>query len=187
MVSWAVIARRIRVPLGFAFAFLYLWLAKPTTKSILIGTIVVLAGLWLRAMASGHIQKNAELTVTGPYAYTRNPLYLGSLILASGFAAAARSWWIAALVAAMFLIIYVPVIQSEEEFLRVRFAEFERYARSVPVLLPNFGLRGRFARPHQAGGASFSWELYLKHREYRAALGAFATMLVLSAKMFWSK
>ena len=96
MASWSAIARRIRVPLGFVFALLYFWLAKPTVKSILIGTALVIPGLLIRALASGQLQKNEQLATGGPYAYTRNPLYLGSLILAIGFALASRSWWIVA-------------------------------------------------------------------------------------------
>ena len=91
--TWAKIARRIRVPLSFAFAILYFWLAQPTVISMLVGGAIVIPGLLVRALASGHVQKNEQLATTGPYAYTRNPLYLGSLILALGFAFAARSWW----------------------------------------------------------------------------------------------
>src|SRR5262249_26317754 len=91
---WSAIARRIRVPLGFAFAALYLWLAHPTRNSLVCGILVVIPGLIIRVLASGHVRKNEQLTTTGPYAYTRNPLYLGSFVIALGFAIAARSWWI---------------------------------------------------------------------------------------------
>src|SRR6202167_2838143 len=94
--SWRRIARRIRVPLGFVFTAIFLWLAKPTAKSMLIGSALIIPGLVLRSLASGHVKKNEELTMTGPYAYTRNPLYLGSLLLTVGFAISARSWWIGA-------------------------------------------------------------------------------------------
>ena len=89
--TWSRLARRIRVPLGFAFAALYIFLAQPTLLSIVTGSIVALAGVAIRATASGHISKNSELTTSGPYAYTRNPLYLGSIVIAAGFAIAARS------------------------------------------------------------------------------------------------
>ncbi len=91
MTKWAAIARRIRVPVGFAFAALYLWLAKPSVTSICAGAIVIITGLAIRALASGHVRKNEQLTTSGPYAYIRHPLYLGSLIMASGFALAART------------------------------------------------------------------------------------------------
>src|SRR5262252_2398035 len=93
--SWSRIARRIRVPLGFLFAAFYLWRARPTWLSLSIGAAVAALGIFLRAVASGHVKKNEELATTGPYAYCRNPLYLGSIIIAIGFAIAARDIWIA--------------------------------------------------------------------------------------------
>src|SRR5262249_34237560 len=119
--SWSQIARRIRVPLGFVTAAAYLWQARPTQASILIGSIVVLIGLATRAHASGHVRKNEVLTTTGPYAYTRNPLYFGSVVMTLGFIIASRSCWIALLVFVIFWAIYIPVIKSEEQFLRSRF------------------------------------------------------------------
>ena len=90
---WQKIARRIRVPLGFIFAIVYLWLARPTTTSLLAGALVLLPGLLLRGLASGHVQKDKQLTTSGPYAYTRNPLYLGSLMLAAGVVHLALLFW----------------------------------------------------------------------------------------------
>ncbi|SRR5712692_2805357 len=177
-ISWTRIARRFRVPLGFAFAILYFWLAKPTARSILIGATLVIPGLVVRALASGHVQKNERLTTSGPYAYTRNPLYLGSLILAAGFALAARSWWIAIAMAVFVLAIYLPVIRAEETFLRDRFPQFKEYARDVPRLLPRLTAVAE-------SRASFSWELYWKHREYNALLGSVAMMAALAAKLVW--
>ncbi|HEX4485386.1 MAG TPA: isoprenylcysteine carboxylmethyltransferase family protein [Terriglobales bacterium] len=178
MPSWSKIARRIRVPLGFAFAVLYVWLAKPSVLSILLGLVLVIPGLAIRALASGHVRKNEQLTTSGPYAYTRNPLYLGSLILALGFVVASRSWWIAGFMLLMFLAIYIPVIKSEEDYLRGKFSEFDEYARMVPRLIP------RIKAPSD-GGVSFSKELYLKHREYNALLGALAVTAFLVGKLLW--
>jgi protein-S-isoprenylcysteine O-methyltransferase Ste14 len=176
--TWAKIARRIRVPLSFAFTALYLWLAKPTVLSVLIGSALIVPGLAIRALASGHVQKNEHLTTTGPYAYTRNPLYLGSLILAVGFAISARNWWIGAGLVFIFLAIYLPVIRGEEEFLRAHFPEFAEYARQVPRLLPRLSYFG------DAHGR-FSWDLYWKHREYNATLGSAALLAALMAKLLW--
>jgi len=176
MASWSAIARRIRVPLGFVFAVLFLWLAKPTVKSVLVGASLIIPGLVIRALASGHLQKNEQLATGGPYAHTRNPLYLGSLILAVGFAVTARSWWIAAGIVLIFFAIYVPVIRAEEAFLRERFPQFEDYAREVPILLPRLSAVGK-------PGGGFSWDLYWKHREYNAALGSAAMIAALIAKV----
>ena len=176
--SWSTVARHIRVPLGFLFAVFYIWLAKPTTMSILFGAGLVVPGLLLRALASGHVQKNEQLTTSGPYAYIRNPLYLGSLILAAGFALAAHSWWIAGALAVFFVAIYVPVIRSEEAFLRRRFPQFEEYAHCVPALLP------RLSRYGSASG-SFSWDLYWKHREYNALLGSAVITAALVVKLIY--
>ncbi|HZR58489.1 MAG TPA: isoprenylcysteine carboxylmethyltransferase family protein [Terriglobales bacterium] len=177
-VSWSSVARRIRVPLSFACAVVYFWLAHPSSKSIIAGTLIVIPGLVVRALASGHVKKNEELATCGPYAYTRNPLYLGSLILAFGFVLAARSWWIAAVLLTMFFAIYLPVIRGEEAFLRQRFPDYEAYESKVPRLLPK--LRGL-----SCNDAKFSLDLYRKHREYNALIGAVAMIALLAGKMHW--
>ena len=177
-VSWSRIARRIRVPLGFLFAVFYFWRARPDWLSLAAGAAVVTVGVFLRAMASGHVKKNEQLATTGPYAYCRNPLYLGSIIIAIGFAVASRDVWVGIAIIGLFTLIYVPVIRSEEAFLRERFPEFEGYARRVPRLLPNTvwfpGLTSGFAR-----------ELYRQHREYNALIGAAAMLAALVVKMIW--
>ena len=165
MPSWQKVARRIRVPLGFIFAAAYIWLAHPSVRSLVTGSCISLIGLFIRALASGHVKKNEQLTTSGPYAYTRNPLYFGSLVIAAGFAVASRSWGIALIAAAMFFAIYIPVIRGEEAFLRAHFPEFDEYAHHVPRLFSRL-------RPYQNSATSFSWDLYWKHREYNAALGA---------------
>ena len=178
MGSWHKIARRIRVPLGFLFAAAYIWMAHPTVRSILIGSCVIALGVTIRALASGHVQKNEQLATSGPYAFTRNPLYLGSFVLACGFIVAARSWWVAIIAAAIFFAIYVPVMRSEEEFLRSQFPEFENYSRHVPRFFPRF-------KGYQSSSASFSAHLYWKHREHNAALGSALMLAVLAIKVAW--
>jgi len=169
---WQRVARRIRVPLGFATAALYLyelWRHTPEPAAVAWSLALVIPGLWLRGYASGYVKKNQELTVAGPYAHVRNPLYLGSILIAAGFAVALESWAVGAALAAMFVAIYVPVIASEERFLRATFAEFDEYCRRVPRLIP----RLTPARmPGREGGGRFFLPLYLKHREYNALLGA---------------
>jgi protein-S-isoprenylcysteine O-methyltransferase Ste14 len=176
--NWPRIARRIRVPAGFVLAVFYLWLARPSWPCLAGGDAIVAAGLVLRGCASGHLRKASELTTTGPYAYTRNPLYLGSLIIAVGFAIAARSLWIALLMAVIFAAIYLPVMSFEEQFLRAQFPDFEEYARQVPRLLPRLSAAS-------AAGGKFSWDLYRKHREYNAALGAAGITAALIFKLIW--
>jgi protein-S-isoprenylcysteine O-methyltransferase Ste14 len=147
---------------------------------MLIGSALIIPGLAIRALASGHIQKNEQLTMTGPYSYTRNPLYLGSLILAVGFAISARSLWIGAGLILMFLAIYLPVIRGEETFLREHFAEFAEYARQVPRLRPRLN-------SFSSSRGLFSWDLYWKHREYNATLGSVLIMAALMAKRLYSR
>lgn len=186
MQSWQRVARRIRVPLGFVTAALYLfelWRHAPRAAAIAASLILVIPGLALRAYASGYVKKNRELTQTGPYAYTRNPLYLGSILIAAGFAVALGSWLMAVVLAVGFAVIYVPVIASEEAFLRSTFPEFDAYCRRVPRLIP----RLRPAPPASdavsatpqttsagadASSGRFSLALYLRHREYNALIGA---------------
>lgn len=186
MQSWQRVARRIRVPLGFVTAALYLfelWRHAPRAAAIAASLILVIPGLALRAYASGYVKKNRELTQTGPYAYTRNPLYLGSILIAAGFAVALGSWLMAVVLAVGFSVIYIPVIASEEAFLRSTFPEFDAYCRRVPRLVP----RLRPAPPASdavsttpqktsavadASSGRFSLALYLRHREYNALIGA---------------
>jgi protein-S-isoprenylcysteine O-methyltransferase Ste14 len=175
MASWSRVARRIRVPLGFVFAALYLWLAHPSWWSIAIGAAIAAFGIVLRATASGHVKKNEELTTTGPYAHTRNPLYVGSILIGLGFGVASLNVWVAVLLVLLFVAIYVPVVRSEEAYLRGKFRHFDEYARRVP----RFGYR--FNNSGYAGGG-FSRELYMKHREYNALVGALLMMVALVAK-----
>lgn len=201
---WQRIASRIRVPLGFLTAGVYLFELgrRPVSLAAVAWSLaLVLPGLGLRAYAAGYVKKNRELTVTGPYAYTRNPLYLGSMLMAAGFALALESWPVAALLALGFSIIYIPVIAAEERFLRATFAGFAAYSRSVPRLIPRLTPAqpappppdpgtggGEPAAPASAKPASsddrpgFRPGLYLRHREYNAAIGAallYLSLLVL--------
>jgi protein-S-isoprenylcysteine O-methyltransferase Ste14 len=180
--GWSRIARRIRVPLGFVFAAFFLWLARPSTAFLALSLLLVIPGLWLRGYASGYVKKNAEVTMTGPYAFTRNPLYLGSMLIAFGFALAARSLWIAIALAVLFAVIYIPVIRAEEAFLRSKFAGYDEYAARVPRLIPRLQL----AQTRNAEDGAFSAGLYRKHREYNALIGAAAIYGVLTLKLvFW--
>jgi len=175
---WQSVARRIRVPLGFLIAALYLFELirhAPSPTAVAWSLALVIPGLWLRAYASGYVKKNRELTVTGPYAHTRNPLYLGSMLIAAGFAVALLSWLMALVFALGFAVIYVPVIASEERFLRANFPGFDDYCQQVPRLIPRLTPAARSG----AEKGSFSFSLYLRHREYNAAIGALLLYLSL--------
>jgi protein-S-isoprenylcysteine O-methyltransferase Ste14 len=177
---WQQAARRLRVPLGFLTAALYLfelWRRAPHPAAVAWSLALVVPGLWLRGYAAGYVKKNRELTVTGPYAYTRNPLYLGSMLIAAGFALALLSWLVALALALGFVVIYVPVIASEERYLRAAFPSYDDYCRRVPRLIPRLtpARMHKSAPPH----AAFSFTLYRQHREYNAVLGAVLLYLCL--------
>lgn len=174
--AYADWAARLRVPGGFLLVAVFLWLSKPTVESLFWGLPLSLTGLHLRLWAAGHLTKNQRLVSTGPYAHLRNPLYLGTLLVAAGLVVAAREWILAAVFAAVFVLIYLPVIQEEEKHLRDLFPAFDDYAREVPLLLPRL-------KPFAKG--SFRWTLYRRNKEYNALLGFLAGEVVLVAKAVW--
>ncbi len=150
---------------------------------MLLSLLLVVPGLWLRAFAAGYVRKNAELTRTGPYAYTRNPLYLGSMLIAFGFATAAASLPILLALAVLFAAIYLPTIRSEEAYLREHFADFDDYAARVPRLLPR--LRpAAFPASRNASRGRFSSRQWRHHREYNALMGAGAIYLALAVRLW---
>ena len=138
----------------------------------------------VRAAAAGHIRKNMQLATSGPYAYTRNPLYMGSILIAIGFIVAARNWWIAVATAMMFVMIYLPVIKVEEAYLRSAFSEYADYAAHVPRLW--FRVTP-YRSSADAGSPVFSRELYMRHREYNAVIGSILMLGALILKMAWYK
>ena len=172
------LVKRIRVPLGLVVAGVFLIVARPLWATLLASLPLVLGGLWLRGYAAGYVRKNAELTTAGPYGYTRNPLYLGSMGIVLGFGVAAGSWWLGAVLLGVFLAVYYPTIFGEERYLRDHFVQFEDYVLRVPRLLPGW----RAAAGLGELGA-FSPALYRHHREYNAGMGAGAIYLALVLRM----
>jgi len=174
----AALFARWRVRLGYAVAVVVLWLAQPTPSSVALGAIVGAVGLWIRAYAAGYLHKQEVLTVSGPYAYTRNPLYLGSAFLALGTAVATRSWISAALLLGYFAVVYSVVMRREEGELLGRHGEaFRSYAGEVPLFFPRLV-------PAKLPGASadkFSLAQYSRNHEYQAALGYLLLLIVLIA------
>jgi protein-S-isoprenylcysteine O-methyltransferase Ste14 len=167
---------RWRVRLGYPLAIVVLWLARPTPRSALAGAVVGLFGLWIRAYAAGYLHKQEVLTVTGPYAYTRNPLYLGSAILALGVGIAALSWISLALLCGYFTLFYSIVMRREENELRPRHgASFEEYIRAVPLFLPRL-TAAKLARNSEG---AFSFTQYRKNHEWQAAVGFLLFLAIL--------
>jgi hypothetical protein len=176
--AWA----RWRAPLGYPTAAVCLWLAHPTFRSIVAGSLIAGVGLFIRAVAAGHLRKRKALAHTGPYARTRNPLYLGSAFVAAGFALAARSWIAAGLLALYFVVFYSQVMRREESELREQYGKsFDDYAATVPLFWPK--LRVKTA----ADGSRFSFSQYVRNREYNAAIGAALTIAVLAALALWRR
>lgn len=168
-----------RVRAGYPVVVLYFWLAHPRPAWIVAGTIVGLAGLWIRGLAAGHLRKHEGLATSGPYAWTRNPLYFGSALLAAGLAIAASTWPAALVVAVYFLAFYPATMRSEEGELAREYGDaFREYAARVPLFWPR---PPRSATP----AGKFSWALYRRNREYNAAAGMAVVVLLLVAKMIW--
>ena len=173
--------QRWRVPLGFACGALFFIFARPSATTLIIGALVAIPGLGLRAWATGHLRKNTALATTGPYAYTRNPLYLGSFLIGLGFTIAAGRWFLAAIFVAFFLGIYVPVMRVESATLAELFGEsYQKYAQAVPLFLP------RLSRYDQASETvRFDATLYRRYREHRAAIGLVAAWLLLAIRAYY--
>lgn len=155
---------RLRVPLGFLFGAVALWLARPTPVTLAAGGVLAVAGEAVRVWAAGHLEKSREVTSSGPYRLTRHPLYLGSTLMGIGLAIASARWAVAVLVAVYLLATLTAAIRSEEAFLRAAFGDaYDQYrAGRLP------------AAPRR-----FSWRRARANREYRAALGLLAVMLFL--------
>ena len=176
--GWA----RWRVPAGYPLALICLWFARPTLRSVAAATAIAVAGLVVRGAAAGHLRKSEALASTGPYARTRNPLYLGSSFLALAFAVASRSWVVFMVLGAYFLTFYPVVMRREESELRAQYGQsFEQYARSVPLFWP------KLWKTHAAEWTDFSFAQYWRNREYQAAVGVAVLLAMLVARAVWRK
>jgi protein-S-isoprenylcysteine O-methyltransferase Ste14 len=175
------VLQRLRVPLGFVTAVLFVIFSRPSWRSLALGVPVALCGAGVRAWAAGHLRKNAELAVSGPYAHTRNPLYLGSFVMAVGCAVAGGNWWLGLLLVGFFLAVYVPVMRAEAAHMHQLFPQaFAEYERRVPLFLPR-------PTPYRLGAPGrFDGALYLRYREYRALIGLGAVIAVLVLKAVFS-
>ncbi|MBV8551801.1 MAG: isoprenylcysteine carboxylmethyltransferase family protein [Acidobacteriaceae bacterium] len=172
---YADFVQRLRVASGFVLLVAFAWLSRPSPSSLAIGLPIAVIGLLLRGWAAGHLAKDRQLATSGPYAYIRNPLYAGTLTVAAGIVIAARSGWMALIFAAVFLLVYFPVIELEEQHLREIFGDYGAYAARVRRLLPVSRWKG--------GEARFSWPLYKRNQEYKALLGFLIAVLWLAWKL----
>jgi protein-S-isoprenylcysteine O-methyltransferase Ste14 len=176
---------RWRVRLGYPLALIFWVLAAPTARSISVGCVIAVLGLFIRGAAAGYLCKDKELATSGPYARTRNPLYLGSAFLAAGFAIAGHSWLAGGLVTLYFAVFYYAVMRNEEVDLRAQFgAAFNQYAAHVPLLFPLWVGSKYGAGTEGKPGEKFSWQRYRRNREYQALLGAAAGLAALGLRIW---
>ena len=176
--QYAELAARTRVPAGFLVMGAFLWLARPTLLTLLAGVSVALLGLGLRAWAAGHLAKNQRLATSGPYAHVRNPLYVGTLIVGTGFAIAGGRPLVGAALVLFFILWYLPVVEEEERHLAKILPGYDEYRRRVPKLWPAI-------TPRYSAGEPFRFALYRKNREYQALIAFTATFALLVAKTVW--
>ncbi len=172
---YADFAQRLRVPAGFVLLIAFAVLSRPSAFSMEVGLPIALMGLLLRAWAAGHLAKNQDLAVSGPFAYVRNPLYLGTLLTAAGLVVAARGGLLAFIFAAVFVLVYLPAIELEEQHLRTIFPGYAAYAERIHRFLPLAKWNG--------AQSSFSWALYARNEEYKALAG----FLVAAGWLYWSR
>jgi protein-S-isoprenylcysteine O-methyltransferase Ste14 len=161
----------------------FLWLAHPTGWLLVAGGALGALGLAVRAWAAGLIRKDAELMTQGPYAHTRNPLYLGSLLLGLGAVVAGGRWWFVAAFLVFFIAVYGPTMKREEVLLENLFGEHYRsYAANVPLLAPKLLPYRTIAKN---GDGKFSLQRYRANREFDALVGALLGFGFLAVKLFW--
>ena len=165
--DYSLLAKRLRLPLGFLIGGAYLILARPTPITLAVGGVVALIGVLVRAWASGHIVKNDQLATTGPYAHTRNPLYFGSFLIGAGFALAV-DWTLLLLVIAFWVLVYMPTMERERIYMRGRYPEqYAEWEQNVPGFVPR---PTPWRRVEPSGSDQFSLDLYMKHGEWKAGL-----------------
>jgi protein-S-isoprenylcysteine O-methyltransferase Ste14 len=169
---------RWRVRVGTLSLIVVLAFARPSVKSIVAGGVAALVGLAVRAWAAGHLRKEKELTVSGPYQYTRNPLYLGNLIIGVGVGLAARSVPVVGILVVYFLLFYPVIIRKEKDRMARLFPDaYRSYRAFVPLFIP------RIRKPSAGGNGAFHWSVFRKNRELRAAAGTAAFWLLLVLRM----
>jgi protein-S-isoprenylcysteine O-methyltransferase Ste14 len=175
---YADLVQKLRVPIGIVVAAGFGWFAHPSPMSLLAGLPLAAAGLVLRGWAAGHLRKNQKLTTSGPYAWVRNPLYVGTLVAAGGCLIAAAQPVLAWVTLVAFLLIYTPVVEQEEQHLRKLFPEYEEYARRVPQFVPRL--------PRDGSEQLFSYAIYQQNKEYKALWGLLWAYAFLILKAYFA-
>ena len=159
---------RWRVFLGFVFAAIVVWLATPTWRSLMLGAIIAMAAESLRVWAAGHLEKSKEVTQSGPYRYTRHPLYLGSSLIGIGMAIAANNVMVFVIVMVYLALTLTAAMRSEEAHLREKFGDaYDAYAqkRAAPMV------------------RQFSWARAVGNREHHTIVGLLSGLLLLAGKV----
>jgi protein-S-isoprenylcysteine O-methyltransferase Ste14 len=169
---------RVRVSLLFVVAAIVL--AEPELWPIFIGVGLTLIGLVIRTWACGHLEKEKKLTTSGPYRYTRNPLYFGNLLIGLGVVIGSQSWWVLGSAIVVFVIFYPAIILSEKQKMEGLFPlEYAEYKSRVPLFFPSY-----FSTwPRQK--TRFRWTRYKKNKESRAIIGSALVWLILTAKFLF--
>lgn len=174
--SWKLKAQKIRVPAGTVLGIVFLWLMHPSERSLWLGGIISLAGALLRFWAAGHIVKGRILTQSGPYAFTRNPLYLGSFFMALGIILGGQGYWLLPVFGLFYLTFYLPVMRAEEQELFQGYGDvFVEYSERVPLFFPRL-------RTNESSVAGFDWSRVSRNREYRTVIGLILVEVVLVLK-----
>jgi protein-S-isoprenylcysteine O-methyltransferase Ste14 len=175
--------RRLRLRAVWLLIVPFLWLARPTPQLLAWGGGLALLGLGLRGWSAGVIRKEKELTVEGPYAFTRNPLYVGSFLLGTGVTVAGGQWYFVVLFLLFYGVVYGRTIRGEAELLEGLFGDsYRHYAAHVPLVLPR---PTPYRPPREGGRPGFTLARYRRNREWEALLGALAGFAFLAAKMWW--
>lgn len=179
MASWEKIAQKIRVPVG-RLGIITLFFMHPTAKSLALGGIIAGLGAVLRIWAAGYIDKGKALATAGPYSLSRNPLYLGSLIMGFGVLIAGRIYWFLLPFGLLYLLLYIPVMKREEQELFQGYGDaFLAYAGRVPMFFPRIS-------PAPGTPSSFLWSRVKRNREHRHLLALVVVELLLVAKcIYW--
>lgn len=168
--------KQYRTRVSGVVAILFLLLARPTGTTLLLGLMPILVGQGIRLWSSGYIHKNQILTDTGPYSLSRNPLYVGSFLMGTGFVICTGVLWLAVTFLLFFAVVYWFTIRWEEEKLERFFPDdWEGYRSSVPRFVPLLKWPG-----YREG--QFNISQVTKHKEMLNAAVVLSVYVVLIIK-----